>query len=148
MNRTLKDEVKAMIKDANLSRNYWEYALNQVATLHYWTGSGALNIITLYDSLLGSIPDNSSLRFFGCSPYKRLNKQVSSLNLADHARGETYLGSVMGMSRFYLLNSKRVVHSELVFFNGKTFPIEAPIGPHVLKYKGTRDKIIIRMTWQ
>jgi len=75
MNRTLLDQVRAMLLDADLPEAYWYDALEYATLIHNVTPTRALNNLTPEEAWSGNKPNVSHLRVFGSRAFVHVPEQ-------------------------------------------------------------------------
>lgn len=109
MNRTLVENVRALIKAEILPQKYWGGALQQALYPHNRTVTSFLDMCTPYDIQLGTTPNNSSIKELGCAAYM-LHKQNCNTELDNRAEKQLYLGK--GMDFMVYSHLERILWSK------------------------------------
>lgn len=91
--RKLLDKACSMLEYAGLPIRYCGDAIKHTEDLHNQTVTKALNMRTSMEALLGTIPDNTRLRVFGCAAYPHIYKKVRADKFAHRAEKGIYLGN-------------------------------------------------------
>lgn len=69
MNRTILDKTRTIMNQAGLKESFWAEAKRHAADLHNRTDRLEFKLRTPMEALLGIVPNNASLRIFGCQSY-------------------------------------------------------------------------------
>lgn len=117
--RTINEMASAILRDANMSNDYWSYAVEHVAYIRNRIPVAKLGYKTPYETLLGTKPTLKYLRRFGCRCYV-LNPTNSTPKIGQKSTVARYLGNT---STAYIveLPDSRVIFSRDVTFN-EEFP--------------------------
>lgn len=73
-------------------------------------------------NVAGNLPNNPSIRKFGCPAYLHTHKERGPSKLADHAQLGIYLGTRNGLFRIHLWKQNRVVEANHVNFDETWYP--------------------------
>ena len=118
MNRTLIEQVRAMLIDSKLPHKFWAEALSTACYLKNRSPARALDGVTPYQALTGRKPDVKHLRIFGCICYAHIpkdeRKKLDSKSVKCIFLG--YGSEVKGF-RLYDLTKKGILYSRDVIFD-------------------------------
>lgn len=124
MNRTLLNKTRALLKEANMDKDFWGEAIRQAVTLYNRTSTKSLKGKSPYEVLLGRKPDNSHFRLFGCLSYVHVHREQGRGKLGDRSRHGILLAHCDGMYRVLLSGSNQVVETKHVKFDETRYPMK------------------------
>ena len=117
-NRTLMDEVRALLTSANLSHSFWALALQAAVYLRNRSPTRIVVGMTPFEAFTGRRPSLGNLRVWGCLAYVHIPKQKRTGKLAPRSTPCIFVGYSQE-SKAYLLwdpSRKTVVTSRDVTF--------------------------------
>ena len=103
MNRTLLNNVRAMLADADLPNTFWFEALTYAAHLHNLSPTRALENMTPEEAWSGNKPDVSHLRVFGSKAFVHVPDNQRS-KLGAKSLVCTFLGQAPNLKVFRLIH--------------------------------------------
>ena len=117
-NRTMGDDISAMLYEAQLPPSLWGDALN--AQIHVWNllPTSTLKGMTPYEAWFKRKPDVSHLRVWGCLAYVHIQKDKRK-GFSPHMERGIFIGYPDGYKawKFYIPSTKSVVISERADFD-------------------------------
>lgn len=118
MNRTLVDQIRAMLIDSGLPHKFWAEALSTACYLKNRSPARALKGVTPYQALMGRKPNVDHLKVFGCLCYAHVpkdeRKKLDSKSVTCIFLG---YGSEVKGYRLYVLERERIMYSRDVIFD-------------------------------
>src|SRR5258707_682749 len=103
MNRTLLDQVRAMLLDADLPEAYWYDALEYTTLIHNVTPTRALNNLTPEEAWSGNKPNVSHLRVFGSRAFVHVPEQFQG-KLSARSLVCTFIGYAQKRKAYHLIH--------------------------------------------
>ena len=130
-NRTMGEDISAMLYEAQLPPSLWGEALN--AQIHIWNllPTSTLKGMTPHEAWFKRKPDVSHLRVWGCLAYVFIQKDKRK-SLQPHMEKCVFMGYPSGYKGwlFYNPNTQKYIISERAEFDERIFP-------GLSKYKAT-----------
>ena len=123
-NRTIEEGVISMLYESGMPPSFWGEALSSFIHVHNRVTSSVLSESTPYEAFLGSKPDISMLRVWGCTAYVLIQKDKRPLgSLGSHMEKCIFIGYPQGYKawKFYSPGSKKVFISERADFDEHFF---------------------------
>jgi len=117
-NRTLLDEVRALLISANMPQPFWALALQAAVYLRNRSPTRSVTGLTPFEAFTGRRPSLSNLRVWGCLAYVHIPKQKRTGKLGPRSTPCIFVGYSQ-QSKAYLLwdpSLKAVVTSRDVTF--------------------------------
>ncbi|KAJ3489457.1 hypothetical protein NLJ89_g11528 [Agrocybe chaxingu] len=122
-NRTISDDVTAMITESRLPPSFWSYCL--AAHVHVWNRlpTAPLPHTTPFEAWHKKKPDVSHLRVWGCTAYVYVQKDQRK-SLQPHMEKCVFLGYPSGYKGWTFFNptTKKIIISERAEFDERYFP--------------------------
>ncbi len=123
-NRTLEEGVISMLYESGMPPSFWGEALASFVHVHNRVTTSAVLDRTPHEAFLGSKPDLSMLRVWGCTAYVLIQKDKRPLgSLGSHMEKCVFIGYPQGYKawKFYCPESKKVIISERADFDERFF---------------------------
>jgi hypothetical protein len=129
-NRTMADDITAMLTESNLPASFWEYCL--AAHIHVWNRlPTAVAPKTPHLGWYGTKPAVGHLRVWGCTAYVYIQRDKRK-SLQPHMEKCVFIGYPAGYKGwlFYNPTTKKTIISERAEFDERYFPgLRAPPRP-------------------
>jgi transposase InsO family protein len=120
-NRTIKEKVRCLLIDSRLPVEWWGFALEHAAFLRNCLPASG-RTATPYELFLGTVPDLSGVRVFGCKAYVRLEKADKALTkLGPQCETGVYLGGEADTKAYRILIGTEIRVSRHVRFSEEKF---------------------------
>src|SRR6201996_5886691 len=119
-NRTIEEGVVSMLYESGMPTAFWGEALAAFIHTSNRSFTSALPDMTPHEAFLGSKPDLSMLRVWGCTAYVLIQRDKRPLgSLGTHMEKCVFIGYPSGYKgwKFYSPGSKKVVISERADFD-------------------------------
>lgn len=118
MNRTLVENTRSMLSNANLPHSFWAEALSTATYLRNRSPTKTVSGMTPYEAWTGEKPQMQGLRIFGCQAFAHIPKDERK-KLDSKSRRAVFMGygeTTKGY-RLYDQAKKKVFFSRDVIFN-------------------------------
>ena len=123
-NRTMEEGIISMLYESGMPPSFWGEALGSFIHIHNRVTTSALVGTTPHEAFLGSKPDLSMLRVWGCTAYVLIQKDKRPLgSLGAHMEKCIFIGYPPGYKawKFYNPVSRKVIISERADFDERFF---------------------------
>jgi hypothetical protein len=123
-NRTLEEGVISMLYESGMPPSFWGEALSSFIHVSNRISSAVLSDVTPHEAFIGTKPDLSMLRVWGCTAYVLIQKDKRQLgSLGAHMEKCIFIGYPQGYKawKFYSPGSKKVIISERADFDERFF---------------------------
>src|ERR1700759_2959721 len=123
INRTLREKSEAMRHKANITDNWWEFAMTTAAHVYNRTPLESLKWKTPYQALFKQQPNVSHLRTFGCLAWVWTPDEIRSNKLTPKAEPMTFIGYERGTKGWiFMRKDNRIFVGSHAIFNELHFP--------------------------
>jgi transposase InsO family protein len=123
-NRTFEEGVISMLHESGMPPSFWGEALSSFIHVHNRVSTTSVTGMTPHEAFLGSKPDLSMLRVWGCTSYVLIQKDKRPLgSLGSHMEKCVFIGYPQGYKawKFYNPISRKVIISERADFDERFF---------------------------
>lgn len=115
LNRTIMEQVRAMLQESNLPDNLWAEAANTACYLRNMAPVSGIDR-TPFELFWGQVPKVSHLRIFGCEAFIQVPKELRS-KLEPTSRRGKFVGYELDSKAYRVLVDNKIKISRDVIFN-------------------------------
>jgi len=133
-NRTMEEGVISMLYESGMPPSFWGEALSSFIHVSNRFTTASLEGVTPHEAFIGTKPDLSHLRIWGCTAYVLIQRDKRSLgSLGVHMEKCIFIGYPQGYKgwKFYNPESKKVFISERADFDERYFMLQKHSVPHL-----------------
>lgn len=117
MNQTLMNRARCMIKEAGISKCFWQDAVLMAAYITNRTQSCLVRDKSPFEMWCNKKPNVSNLRVFGCICYARVPGSIRANKLDDKRVKCKFVGYTDQGYRLWNNNENKIIHSRNVIFD-------------------------------
>ena len=133
-NRTMEEGVISMLYESGMPPSFWGEALSSFIHISNRFSTAALQGVTPHEAFIGTKPDLSHLRVWGCTAYVLIQRDKRPLgSLGVHMEKCIFIGYPQGYKgwKFYNPETKKVLISERADFDERFFMLQKHSIPHL-----------------
>ena len=133
-NRTMEEGVISMLYESGMPPSFWGEALSSFIHVSNRFSTAVLKGVTPHEAFIGTKPDLSHLRIWGCTAYVLIQRDKRPLgSLGAHMEKCIFIGYPQGYKgwKFYNPESKKVFISERADFDERFFMLQKHSIPHL-----------------